>query len=357
MHPSTTNLVRQHQRRPLRLGRGAGRKATRVSSVQVAPCSPSSPSSSARKDLARASEPNEGDSPLDPTTTPTTTTTRRAALLLGGAAASTALFGAAAGPPAARAADANDASDASTSGRTAPPNTATSTNHPRVYLDVRIDGEPAGRLEIELLPEAAPLGSRRFADLAEEKGGVGFWGSKWDAIRLEKGYLRNAGAKSLSYSADGVSQVAGGDSTLGLEREMDVEGRPVHDRAGLVSLVVREALARPTKERLVAMGGKLVTVTTQAGEASNGSAFCVTVGPAPDLDKTNLVVGRLVPGPGTDAAVAALSALPVNRPREDILKPFFEAGKAIGDSRAVVAEKGFYRPLRRAIVSRGGPVV
>jgi peptidyl-prolyl cis-trans isomerase B (cyclophilin B) len=243
--------------------------------------------------------------------------------------------------------------DASTSGRPAAP----SSNAQRIYLDVRIDGEPAGRLEIELLSSAAPVGSQRFADLAEEKGGVGYRLAKWDGIFVEKNYLRNAGAKSLSYSADGVSQVAGGDSTLALEREMDNPARPLHDRAGLVSLVVREAEARPTKERLVAMGGKLVTVTSQAGEAPNGSAFCVTLGPAPDLDKTNLVVGRLVPGPGTDAAIAALASLPVNRPREGIQKPFFEAGKALNDSRAIVAEKGFYRPLRRAIISGGGPVV
>jgi peptidyl-prolyl cis-trans isomerase B (cyclophilin B) len=225
----------------------------------------------------------------------------------------------------------------------------------RVFLDVKIDGEPAGRIEIELLPDAAPVGARRFADLTEEKDSVGYRNAKWDGIFVEQGYLRCAGAKSLSYSASGISQIAGGDSTLDLEREMDdAPKRLSHDRAGLVSLVVREAEARPVKERLVAMGGKLVTLTSQAGEAPNGSAFCITLKAAPELDKTNLVVGRLIPGPGTDAAVAALAALPVNRPREGIQKPFFDAGKAIGDSRAIVAEKGFYRPLKRAIISGGG---
>lgn len=282
---------------------------------------------------------------------PSTSATRRSALL--GGAASLAL--AAAFANGARPALADD--DAAQAAPSAPP--ASARPHPRVYLDVRIDGQPAGRIEIELLPEFAPVGAQRFADLAEEKGGVGYRLAKWDGVFLEKGYLRNAGAKSLSYSADGVSQIAGGDSTLDLEREMDAPpagSRPLHDRAGLISLVVREAVARPVKERLTAVGGKLVTLTSQAGEAPNGSAFCVTLGPAPDLDKTNLVVGRLVPSAETDAAVAALAALPVNRPREGIQKPFFEAGKAIGDSRAIVAEKGFYRPLKRAIISGGGPV-
>jgi hypothetical protein len=34
-------------------------------------------------------------------------------------------------------------------------------------------------------------------------------------------YIRNEGVKQLSYEADGVSPVAGGDSTQQLEQEMD----------------------------------------------------------------------------------------------------------------------------------------
>jgi len=310
---------------------------------------------------------------------------RRLALCFGAAAlVSPALQGAAraetaetAAPPSPSAAD------------TSPISATTNQPRPRVYLDVRVDGEPAGRIEIELLPEFAPVGAARFADLAEEKGGVGYKQSKWDGIFLERGYVRCAGAQSLSYSADGMSAIAGGGSTLDLERELDEQERRraeataagagtaemgagaagagaagsagvaapalAHDRAGLVSLVVLEAQVRPVKERLVAVGGKLVTLASQAGEAPNGSAFCVTLGPAPALDRTNLIVGRLVPGSaGSAAVVAALAALPVNMPREGISKPFFEAGKAMGDSRAIVAENRFFRPLRRAIISGGG---
>jgi hypothetical protein len=66
-----------------------------------------------------------------------------------------------------------------------------------------------------------------------------------------------------------------------------------HDSSGLVSLVVKEAVERPVKERLVAMKGQLVTIKEQAGEAPNGTAFAITTGPAPELDKTNLVVGKV----------------------------------------------------------------
>ena len=33
------------------------------------------------------------------------------------------------------------------------------------------------------------------------------------------------------------------------------------------------------------------------------------------------------------------------------------AAQTLRDARAIVAEKGFYRPLRRAIISGGGPVL
>lgn len=46
----------------------------------------------------------------------------------------------------------------------------------------------------------------------------------------------------------------------------------------------------------MAMNGQLVTVKEQAGEAPNGTAFTITTAAAPELDRTNLVVGRVVEG-------------------------------------------------------------
>lgn len=312
------HLALQQQRpSPLLRSSGCSRRSafcsTRASSTPR-------PSDARTEDLA----------PETPSTSSANSSSRRAAILAGLALAS-ASFGA-------RAANAD----------------ADAPAHPRVFLDVSIEGEPAGRLEIELLPEAAPVGAQRFADLAEEKDGVGYRLGRFDGVFVDKGYVRNAGARSLSYRADGASPIAGGDSTLELERELDDASRRLpHDQAGLVSLIVREpdGSRPPPKEKLVAVAGKLVTLSSRAGEAPNGTAFCITLAPAPELDRTNLVVGRLV---GGDAALAALVALPLSRPREGIQKPFFDAGKAIGDSRAVVAEKGFFRPLKRALVSDSG---
>lgn len=165
--------------------------------------------------------------------------------------------------------------------------------------------------------------------------------------------MPNEGVKSLSYNAAGSSPIAGGDSVQALEEELAAGGRP-HDGPGLVSLVVREATERPVKERLVAMRGKLVTLKEQAGEAPNGTAFMITTAASPALDRTNLVVGRVVEGMDV---VQALSGLPYAKPRDSYYdRPFFAAGKAMGDKRATVAEARFNRPLKRVLVANAGLV-
>lgn len=72
---------------------------------------------------------------------------------------------------------------------------------------------------------------------------VAFSGSAASAAQT---YIRNEGVKSLSYSADGNSEIAGGDSVQALEDEFAASSRR-HDQSGLVSLVVKEATERPVK--------------------------------------------------------------------------------------------------------------
>ncbi len=54
--------------------------------------------------------------------------------------------------------------------------------------------------------------------------------------------------------------------------------------------------------------------------------------------------------------MSRIAALPyARRPRDSYYdKPFFEAGKALGDKRATMAEKRFNRPLKRVLVAAGG---
>lgn len=65
-------------------------------------------------------------------------------------------------------------------------------------------------------------------------------------LACKQSYIRNEGVKSLSYNADGTSLIAGGDSVQALEDEL-ASTNIRHDTAGLVSIVVKEAVERPVK--------------------------------------------------------------------------------------------------------------
>ncbi|GIL42693.1 hypothetical protein Vafri_626 [Volvox africanus] len=216
---------------------------------------------------------------------------------------------------------------------------------PLVFLDLTINGEPAGRITIELFADV-PAGASRFAELAAGRQGVDYRLTKFNGVLPT--YIRNDGLSRLSYSATEVSPISSGDSLDTLEEELDRQTRR-HDQSGLVSLIVREREARPVKERLVARDGKFITVLEQAGEAPNGTQFTITTSASPELDQTNLIIGRLVEG---DALLKRIAALPVNKPRDG--NPYFQAGKAMGDKRAVTAERAFYRPFQKVVVANSG---
>ncbi|GIL42692.1 hypothetical protein Vafri_626 [Volvox africanus] len=234
---------------------------------------------------------------------------------------------------------------------TSPPSTsggdgsAVARSPTQVFLDLTINGEPAGRITIELFADV-PAGASRFAELAAGRQGVDYRLTKFNGVLPT--YIRNDGLSRLSYSATEVSPISSGDSLDTLEEELDRQTRR-HDQSGLVSLIVREREARPVKERLVARDGKFITVLEQAGEAPNGTQFTITTSASPELDQTNLIIGRLVEG---DALLKRIAALPVNKPRDG--NPYFQAGKAMGDKRAVTAERAFYRPFQKVVVANSG---
>jgi hypothetical protein len=106
---------------------------------------------------------------------------------------------------------------------------------------------------------------------------------------------------------------------------------------------------RVESKRLVADKGKLVEIIERSGAVPNGTGFALTVGPAPELDGKFLIVGRIVDG---YEVVQELSMLPVVK--DNSSSPFFKAGKALGDKRAIVAEQGFNKPFNKVVVSSSG---
>lgn len=83
-----------------------------------------------------------------------------------------------------------------------------------------------------------------------------------------------------------------------------------------------------------------------------------TGGPATSIELTEvhlLVSSMFVQVVHGFDVVQAVASLPFARPRDSYYdKPFFEAGKALGDKRATVAEKRFNRPLKRVLVANAG---
>ncbi|BDA42878.1 probable peptidyl-prolyl cis-trans isomerase [Coccomyxa sp. Obi] len=217
--------------------------------------------------------------------------------------------------------------------------------HHEVYFDMNVDGQSQGRIRVELFDDV-PIGSQRFMDLAEGHEGISYQLSKVDVIAPT--YIRVSELPRLSYSASDTAKIAGGDTVEQLEVELQ-DARHMHDKQGLVSLIVKDSRPRQVKERLVAYQGKLVTVQEQQGSIPNGSGFVITTAAAPDLDATNLVVGRVVGGMDVVEAISQLPSVKANTG-----SPFFKVAKLAGDKRADVAEKGFGRPFRRVVIAQSG---
>ena len=208
-----------------------------------------------------------------------------------------------------------------------------------------MDGEPAGRVVVELISESR-IASQRFLDLVVGLGGVRYRNSK--VLELMDNYIAIEGVRRLSYGG-GESQIAGGEDVLDLERELG-STRLSFDGPGLVSLIVADDKPRNISQRVVAVKGKLVSVEREEGaERPNGTGFAITTGPAPELDGRNIIVGKVVQG---EDIVQRISQLPKNKPNTS--SPYFQAGKAIGDKRANVAERAFNRPLAKAVIVSAG---
>jgi len=215
------------------------------------------------------------------------------------------------------------------------------------FFDIAIDGQPEGRIVIEVVSGPnKQVGAQRFLDLAQGIEGVGYRRSK--ITLLQDNYISGGGLKALSYKASERTLIAGGNNVEALEDELNSSGLE-HGVAGLVSINVRPRKELETKDKLVAVKGKFVSVTEQFGEIPNGTEFSITTAPAPELDSTNLVIGRVVKGMDV---VECLARLP--RVRDNTNSPFFQAGKRAGDRRASVAEKSFGKPFSKITITNCG---
>ncbi|CAH2251691.1 peptidyl-prolyl cis-trans isomerase D [Pararge aegeria] len=156
--------------------------------------------------------------------------------------------------------------------------TQTKQRNPLVFLDVSIDGEKAGRIVIELRYDVVPKTAENFRALCTGEKGIGVFGKP----------LHYKGCRF--HKAISQFMLQGGDIING-------------DGTG------SESIYGPTFEdenfQLTHLTG--VVSMANAGRNSNGSQFCVTTVPCPQLDGTNVAFGNVLAGLGIAIEIQRLS--------------------------------------------------
>lgn len=140
--------------------------------------------------------------------------------------------------------------------------------NPRVFLELSIDGEAAGRVELELFVDRVPKTAENFRCLCTGEKGRGLNGKRLNLLgstfhKIVPGFLCIGGDFIMGNGT-------GGESIYG--HEFDDESFDVkHDEPGIVSMA-------------------------NSGPDSNGSQFLVCFRPAPQLDGRNVAFGKVVSG-------------------------------------------------------------
>ncbi|XP_072945282.1 peptidyl-prolyl cis-trans isomerase D [Epargyreus clarus] len=142
--------------------------------------------------------------------------------------------------------------------------------NPLVFLDIAIDGEKAGRMVIELRADVVPKTAENFRALCTGEKGIGVYGKPlhYKGVRFHK-------AMSLFMVQGG--DIIHGDGSGG----ESIYGPTFED----------ENFILPHEDGVLSMANK-------GRPHTNGSQFCVTSGPCPHLDGTNVVFGRVLGGAG-----------------------------------------------------------
>ncbi|KAK0266326.1 hypothetical protein B0A54_04814 [Friedmanniomyces endolithicus] len=159
-------------------------------------------------------------------------------------------------------------------------------HRPRVFLDVNIGEQPAGRLTIELFTDKTPKTAENFRQLCTgEHNGLSYAKAPFhrviDEFMIQGGDIANG-------DGTGTKSIYGGeyeDENLGW-REMDA--------AGLVCSANR-------------------------GKDTNGSQFFLTLEPCPHLDGKHTILGRLVSGHDTLVKLSKVEVDSNDRPLEPVL--------------------------------------
>ncbi|GAA5945205.1 hypothetical protein JCM3775_003698 [Rhodotorula graminis] len=156
-------------------------------------------------------------------------------------------------------------------------------SNPRVFLDLSINGNDAGRVVVELYKDVTPKTAENFRALATGEKGYGYKGSKFHRV------IRKFMIQGGDFTAGNGT---GGKSIYG-EKFEDENFDLKHDKPFLLSMA-------------------------NAGPGTNGSQFFITCTPTPHLDGKHVVFGRVLHG---RSVVRLVEESPVqgDAPTEEIL--------------------------------------
>lgn len=168
----------------------------------------------------------------------------------------------------------------------------------RAFIDISIDGEPAGRIIVGLYGNDAPVGVATFSDLVSGAAGISY--RRKEFVKIMPSYVQHGGVRSYGVDAE-MAKRTGSTSTIeNLVQEWErIEqrcGAGTKNLAGSVSIIVRDPSKPPPKLKLVARKGKLEIDQEEVGTAPNGTEFVIAYKDSPELDASTLVVGKVLEG-------------------------------------------------------------
>ncbi|KAL4361271.1 hypothetical protein GQ457_04G014200 [Hibiscus cannabinus] len=220
----------------------------------------------------------------------------------------------------------------------------------RAFLDIAIDGEPAGRIVIGLYGDDVPGGAARFSSIVSGAAGISY--RRKEFVKIMPNYVQHGGLRSYGVDAE-LAKKTGSNlaiETLKEEWERGYNKCPgVKNLAGTVSLVVRDPSKPPPKLKLVARKGKLEIDQEEVGTEPNGTEFVISINDSPELDASALVIGQVLDGMEVVKRIGQVKTV-----QENTGSPYFRVAKLIGDKRAVVAERGFNRPYAKVVITNCG---